>query len=169
MMMLEKNSADIAKYIGNWLSQNARPGRGENNNRAMPNPKTIPTFAVDDIARKGFFYAGGEYWGEPGRQVMRGAMYTEVWVPRQIRHPNPIVLFHGNGQTGVDWQQTPDGRAGWAYTLDRRRVRRLHGRLPGARPLGVRAAAGAGRQAADRRQPRHPHRARAGADLDQRA
>jgi pimeloyl-ACP methyl ester carboxylesterase len=48
---------------------------------------------------------------------MRGAMYTEVWVPRQIRHPNPIVLFHGNGQTGVDWQQTPDGRAGWAYTL----------------------------------------------------
>ena len=37
MMMLEKNSADIAKYIGNWLSQNARPGRGENNNRAMPN------------------------------------------------------------------------------------------------------------------------------------
>ena len=83
----------------------------------MPNPKTIPTFAVEDIARKGFFYAGGEYWGEQGRQVMRGAMYTEVWVPRQIRHPNPIVLFHGNGQTGVDWQQTPDGRAGWAYTL----------------------------------------------------
>jgi pimeloyl-ACP methyl ester carboxylesterase len=27
------------------------------------------------------------------------------------------VLFHGNGQTGVDWQQTPDGRAGWAYYL----------------------------------------------------
>jgi pimeloyl-ACP methyl ester carboxylesterase len=117
MMMLEKNSLDIAKYIGTWLSANARPGRGENNNRAMPNPRTIPTFAVEDIARKGFFYAGGEYWGEPGRQVMRGAMYTEVWVPRQIRHPNPIVLFHGNGQTGVDWQQTPDGRAGWAYTL----------------------------------------------------
>ena len=83
----------------------------------MPNPRTIPTFAVEDIARKGFFYAGGEYWGEAGRQVMRGAMYTEVWVPRQIRHPNPIVLFHGNGQTGVDWQQTPDGRAGWAYKL----------------------------------------------------
>jgi pimeloyl-ACP methyl ester carboxylesterase len=117
MMMLEKNSLDIAKYIGTWLGTNARPGRGENNSRAMPNPRSIPTFAVEDIARKGFFYAGGEYWGEAGRQVMRGAMYTEVWVPRQIRHPNPIVLFHGNGQTGVDWQQTPDGRAGWAYKL----------------------------------------------------
>jgi pimeloyl-ACP methyl ester carboxylesterase len=116
MMMLERNSADIAKYIGNWLSRNARAGRGENVSRAMP-PKTIPTFAVDNIARKGFFFAGGNYWGEQGRRVMRGAMYTEVWVPRQIRHPNPIVLYHGNGQTGVDWQQTPDGRAGWAYKL----------------------------------------------------
>ena len=27
------------------------------------------------------------------------------------------MLFHGNGQTGVDWLQTPDGRAGWAYRL----------------------------------------------------
>lgn len=116
MMMLERNSADIAKYIGGWLGRTARPGRGESNSRAVP-PKTIPTFAVDDIARKGVFYAGGEYWGEGDRRVMRGAMYTEVWVPRQIRHPNPVVLFHGNGQTGVDWLQTPDGREGWAYTL----------------------------------------------------
>ncbi|OFW05469.1 MAG: hypothetical protein A3I61_14705 [Acidobacteria bacterium RIFCSPLOWO2_02_FULL_68_18] len=77
----------------------------------------MPTFPVENIARKGFFYAGGSHWGEPGRRVMRGAMYTEVLVPRQIRHPNPVVLFHGNGQTGVDWLQTPDGRAGWAYRL----------------------------------------------------
>ncbi|MBI3047308.1 MAG: alpha/beta fold hydrolase [Acidobacteria bacterium] len=116
MMMLEQNSGEIAKYIGGWLSRNARPGRGENASRATP-PKTIPTFSVENISRKGFFYAGGGYWGEPGRRVMRGAMYTEVLVPRQIRHPNPIVLFHGNGQTGVDWLQTPDGRAGWAYRL----------------------------------------------------
>ena len=31
-----ENPADIAKYIGNWLSQNARPGRGENPSKAMP-------------------------------------------------------------------------------------------------------------------------------------
>ena len=95
--------AELQTAIGNWLGRNARPGRGENVSRAMP-PKTIPTFSVENIARKGFFYAGGEYWGEGDRRVMRGAMYTEVWVPRQIRHPNPVVLFHGNGQTGVDWQ-----------------------------------------------------------------
>ena len=116
MMMLEKNSADIAKYIGGWLSRNAKPGGSEPVSKAAP-PKTIPTFATDDIARKGVFFAGGSYWGDTGRQVMRGAMYTEVWVPKQPRHPNPIIFFHGNGQTGVDWQQTPDGRPGWAYYL----------------------------------------------------
>jgi pimeloyl-ACP methyl ester carboxylesterase len=114
MMMLEKNSAEIAKFMGSWLSRNARSSG--DTAKAMP-PKSIPTFATDDIARKGFFFAGGGYWGEAGREVMRGAMYTEVWVPRQIRQRTPVVLFHGNGQTGVDWQQTVDGRKGWAYHL----------------------------------------------------
>jgi pimeloyl-ACP methyl ester carboxylesterase len=116
MMMLERNSADIAKYIGSWLSRNARPGAGENPSKATP-PATIPTFPTESFARKGFYFAGGSYWGSGGNEVMRGAMYTEVWVPRQVRHPNPIVMFHANGQTGVIWQQTPDGRAGWAYYL----------------------------------------------------
>ena len=116
MMMLEKNSADIAKYIGSWLSKTARPTSGEHVSRATP-AKTIPTFSTERIARKGFFFAGGSYWGEAGRQVMRGAMYTEVWVPRQVRSRYPIILFHANGQTGVQWQQTPDGRPGWAYRL----------------------------------------------------
>jgi len=116
MMMLEKNSAGIARYMGKWLSTAAKAPGGMDASRAMP-PKTIPTFPVTDLARKGFFFAGGKYWGAEGKEVMRGAMYTEVWVPKQVRHGNPIVLFHGNGQTGVDWQQTPDGRAGWAYHL----------------------------------------------------
>jgi pimeloyl-ACP methyl ester carboxylesterase len=115
MMMLEKNSAEIAKYMGSWLSKNANGAKADVS-KAMP-PKTIPTFSTENIAQKGFFFAGGSYWGEAGREIMRGAMYTEVWVPRQVRQPNPIVIFHGNGQTGVDWQQTPDGRPGWAYHL----------------------------------------------------
>jgi len=116
MMMLEKNSAEIARYMGSWLAKAAKPAAGAVMSKAMP-PKAIPTFATDSIARKGFFFAGGQYWGGPGKEIMRGAMYTEVWVPRQIRRANPIVFLHGNGQTGVDWQQTPDGRPGWAYHL----------------------------------------------------
>ena len=48
---------------------------------------------------------------------MGGAMYVEVMVPKQIRSPYPVVFFHGAGQTGVDWLQTPDGRPGWAYNF----------------------------------------------------
>jgi pimeloyl-ACP methyl ester carboxylesterase len=81
---------------------------------AMP-PDRIPIFSTDKLARKGFYYAGGDYVGDP--PVMGGQMYVEVWEPREISQPYPIVIFHGNGQTGVDWQQTPDDRPGWAYYL----------------------------------------------------
>jgi len=81
---------------------------------AMP-PDTIPILPTGNIARKGFYYAGGDYVGDP--PVMGGQMYVEVWEPVEITQPYPIVIFHGNGQTGVDWQQTPDGRPGWAYYL----------------------------------------------------
>lgn len=48
---------------------------------------------------------------------MGGQMYVEIWEPVNPTQQYPIVLFHGNGQTGVDWKQTPDGRPGWAYYL----------------------------------------------------
>ena len=113
-MMLEKNSDDIAKFIGNWIDKNVP--QKDKPSMATP-PAAIPTFSTENIARQGFFYAGGRYEGEAGKEVMGDTMYTEVWVPRQIRHPYPIVFFHGNGQSGTVWRQTPDGRAGWAYYL----------------------------------------------------
>ena len=76
---------------------------------------SIPTFPTEHIASKGFFFVGGEYVGDP--PVMGGQMYVEVWVPAEPVQPYPLVMFHGNGQTGVDWLQTPDGRPGWAYYL----------------------------------------------------
>src|SRR5687767_15260860 len=80
--------------------------------RATPNSK-IPTVSLANVARHGFYYAGGKYVGELGddkESTMGGAMYVEVMVPKQIRSPYPVVFFHGAGQTGVDWLQTPDGR-----------------------------------------------------------
>jgi pimeloyl-ACP methyl ester carboxylesterase len=78
-------------------------------------PASIPTFSTEDIARTGFFYVGGHYAGDAGKEVMDGAEYVEVIVPKKIRRAWPIVFLHGAGQTGTDWLQTPDGRAGWAY------------------------------------------------------
>ena len=113
-LMLEKNSDDIAKYIGNWIDKNVP--QKDKPSMATP-PSTISTFPTDNIARQGFLYAGGRYEDYDGKKVMGDAMYTEVWVPKQVRHPYPIVFFHGNGQSGAVWRQTPDGRPGWAYYL----------------------------------------------------
>ncbi len=82
--------------------------------KSVPSP-SIPTVSTADIARIGFFYAGGHYVGEPGKEIMDGAEYVEVMVPKKTRHAYPIVFLHGAGQTGTDWLQTPDGRPGWAY------------------------------------------------------
>jgi pimeloyl-ACP methyl ester carboxylesterase len=110
----------LAVTLGAWLGASA-----QNNSKAMGKPdltkavppSSIPTFPTDNIGRIGFFYAGGKWAGPPGKEVMDGAMYVEVWVPKRIQHAYPIVLFHGAGQTGTDWLQTPDGRPGWAYYL----------------------------------------------------
>ncbi len=84
---------------------------------AMPSASRIPTFSTENLGREGFFYVGGQYTGPAGKEVMHGAMYVEVMVPKQIRQKYPIVFFHGNGQSGTVWRQTPDGRPGWAYYL----------------------------------------------------
>src|ERR1700693_811140 len=78
-------------------------------------PSSIHTISTDDIASTGFFYVGGKYVGAPGKEIMDGAEYVEVMVPKKTRRAYPIVFLHGAGQTGTDWLQTPDGRPGWAY------------------------------------------------------
>jgi pimeloyl-ACP methyl ester carboxylesterase len=42
-------------------------------------------------------------------------MYVEVWAPREVRRPYPIVFFHDASATGTTWMQTADGRRGWAH------------------------------------------------------
>ena len=92
----------------------ALAGASQAQAQAVP-PAEIPMVSMDNVAYQGFFYAGGEYVGEGDQVTMGGAMYVEVMVPHEIRHPYPIVFLHGAGQTGVDFLQTPDGRPGWAY------------------------------------------------------
>ena len=58
---------------------------------------SIPTFSTAEIARQGHFYVGGHYVGEPGNETMHGAMYVETWVPKNIRHPYPVVFITGGG------------------------------------------------------------------------
>ena len=99
-----------ALLAGGWFGASAESIPG-----AVP-PSSIPTFSTANIGRQGHFYVGGHYVGEPGKETMDGAMYVEVWVPKRIRHPYPIVFVTGGGgQWAYSLLQTPDGRPGWAY------------------------------------------------------
>ena len=78
--------------------------------------KSVPTFSTEKIGRQGHFYVGGKWEGEPGVERMRGSMYVETWVPKEILYPYPIVFVgEGGGQSSVQMLMTPDGRPGWAY------------------------------------------------------
>src|ERR1041385_8775617 len=95
-------TATLLLISGRLGAQSAGNSR---NSGAMP-PPSIPTFSTGNLGRMAHFYAGGHYVGSPGKEQMDGAMYVEVWVPKQIRQPYPIVMFHGNGQTGAVWNIT---------------------------------------------------------------
>jgi pimeloyl-ACP methyl ester carboxylesterase len=74
----------------------------------------VPTFDQSAVGRRGYFYVGGHYVGDDGKNIMRGQIYVEVLSPKTVRRPYPIVLFHGSAQTATNWMGTPDGRKGWA-------------------------------------------------------
>ena len=66
------------------------------------------------IADQGCFYAGGRYVeGKNGRSQL-GQMFVQYQIPAKRRHPHPVVMIHGGGQTAVNFISTPDGRRGWA-------------------------------------------------------
>src|ERR1700737_1666272 len=98
-----------ALFFGGWFRSHAQKG-----SIALP-LKSVPTFSTANIGRQGHFYVEGKWVGEPGKETMDGAMYVEVWVPKDIRHPYPIVFITGGGGQGAySLLQTPDGRPGWA-------------------------------------------------------
>jgi pimeloyl-ACP methyl ester carboxylesterase len=40
-------------------------------------------------------------------------MYVQYFIPSQPRGHVPLLLWHGGGMTGVNYEKTPDGRDGW--------------------------------------------------------
>ena len=52
---------------------------------------------------------------DPNGDHTTGQMYVQAFRLAQPRHALPIVLWHGGGMTGVNWETTPDGRPGWLW------------------------------------------------------
>ena len=75
------------------------------------------------IARSGHLYAGGRIDRSLEGSPMVGQMYAEFWIPQKLRCPYPVVMIHGNWQTGTNFTGTPDGREGWAQYFLRQSYR----------------------------------------------
>jgi len=93
---------------------------------AAPRPapaQTLPATPVApgpilDIADWSYFWFGVEHATLARGTMCNGMqMYVEHWIPREVRHPYPVVLIHGGYGQGSDWISTPDGRRGWATLL----------------------------------------------------
>ncbi|EUC33081.1 hypothetical protein COCCADRAFT_97116 [Bipolaris zeicola 26-R-13] len=74
---------------------------------------------VEKVAsRREYFYVGGEYanltLGNETAQYMLNQIYVEKLTPSNQTQDTPIVFIAGNGQTGTNFLETPDGRPGWA-------------------------------------------------------
>ena len=67
------------------------------------------------IAEQGFFFVGGRYVPVANDDhIMADQMYVHYQIPHVKKHPYPIILIHGGGQTANNFESTPDGREGWA-------------------------------------------------------
>ena len=66
------------------------------------------------LAQDSYFFAGGHYVTAADGDIMVGQMYVHALVPASVTRPYPIVMIHGVGQTGTNFEGTPDGREGWA-------------------------------------------------------
>jgi pimeloyl-ACP methyl ester carboxylesterase len=79
--------------------------------RAAPQTKDPAPLS---ILREGYLFAGGKYSSVGERQAMSGQIYAEFQIPARQTHPYPVIMIHGGGQTGTNFNGTPDGREGWA-------------------------------------------------------
>ncbi|KLU80905.1 hypothetical protein MAPG_00002 [Magnaporthiopsis poae ATCC 64411] len=63
-----------------------------------------------------YFYAGGRYVDDGnGGKIFRDQMYVEKLLPAGgVTQTRPVVLIHGQAQTGTNFLNKPDGGGGWA-------------------------------------------------------
>src|SRR5580704_15405996 len=92
-------------------------GAAQGQAQAQTTPTHDPGPALD-IADWSYHWYGVEHALLARGTMCNGMqMYVEHWIPREVRHPYPVVLIHGGYGQGSDWISTPDGRRGWATLL----------------------------------------------------
>jgi len=65
------------------------------------NRQIVPASATRDVDMNGSYAVG--------------QLYVQEYRLAQPRFPFPVLLWHGGGMCGSQWESTPDGRAGWLW------------------------------------------------------
>ncbi len=104
---------DLAALITTAAVAASRPAHAQ----TAASPPGTPG-PILDIAEWSYFWYGVEHATLARGTMCNGMqMYVEHWIPREVRHPYPVVLIHGGYGQGSDWISTPGGRRGWATLL----------------------------------------------------
>lgn len=59
----------------------------------------IPLISQSHVKERGIFYVGGKKTGNEQDQYYCNQMYVEVYTPQKKKHPYPIIMLHGAGQS----------------------------------------------------------------------
>jgi len=106
MMMVERNSRQVLQPILDWMSKTVE--------KSAPVTQPRPTETAIKIADNGFFWTGTEHKTMPYGTILRGQMYVEYFIPKEVRSKYPIVLVHGGGGSMLHYMGV-NGMAGWAH------------------------------------------------------
>ncbi|KAG9317135.1 alpha beta-hydrolase [Chiua virens] len=79
-----------------------------------PDPHPSVGSNLKALHTREYFYVGGSYVPHSSSMIHHGQMYVERLTPARVTRPIPLLFMHGNGMTGTNWLNTPDGRPGWA-------------------------------------------------------
>jgi len=116
-----------AAYMAPALAHsNQHSNWGDNDHRPRfpkPKPQKKDPLVIEE---RGVFWTGGNFVQrtQPGKEnfkVLVGQQYVEYTIPAEKRrNAPPIVLYPGGDLIGVQFNNTPDGREGWADYFVRR-------------------------------------------------
>ena len=80
--------------------------------------QSIHNATTETAAIRTFFYIGGEYTSDgAGGHIFHNQMYVEKLSPilyHKREERTPVVLIHGQAQTGTNFLNKPDGGKSWA-------------------------------------------------------
>ena len=106
MMMVERNNRQVLQPILDWMSKTVE--------KSAPVTQPRATETAIKIADNGFFWTGTEHKKMPYGTILRGQMYVEYFIPKEVRSKYPIVLVHGGGGSMLHYMGV-NGMAGWAH------------------------------------------------------